>query len=113
MVFCPVTHWISLNQQKLELVVLFGGDAPRSKFRQQLSDSCGGFAVAWDDTGPFQVFAEFSGANAPSFENGGDRRPYLNQGEMTRQGQGLELIRARPAEDEMVVSVDENADHIS
>jgi hypothetical protein len=89
------------------------GYASSGKFRKQFDDSGRDFPVTFNDHSPFQILAKFLVTELPlatgrtlGFANLGER-------EVSSQSQGILFVGQRPAEDEMIVAVYKNADHVA
>jgi hypothetical protein len=88
------------------------GYAAGDKFGEQLGNSGRDFAIAGNDYSPLQIFSKLLGANLPLAERGRFLLTDLDDGPMAGQGDGGLFIGRRPAQDEVVVSVDQDADHL-
>jgi len=86
-------------------------DAAGGEFGEELGGGVGGGAVAGDDYGPLQIFAEFFFADGP--ETGGGRGwvADLDYRPMAGEGEGGGVVGWRAAEDEVIVAVYEDAYH--
>jgi hypothetical protein len=88
-----------------------GHDSSSRQLIEQLSNGRQNLTCIWDENGPFKVSPIFPGANSPRFQLGGGRRSNLNQGPMSGKGQRGLTIRQGAANDEMIIPVDQDADH--
>src|SRR5712664_2986873 len=88
-------------------------DTSRDEFCEQMGNSGGSFTIAGYDYSPFEIFSKLFGANLPLAE----RRRFLvsnvNEGPMPCQGEGRLFIRQRPAKNEVVVPMHQDANHFS
>jgi hypothetical protein len=88
-------------------------DAASGKFRQQLCGTGGDLSISGHQDCPFQVFAKLLGANLPSIQSVRRRSADSNDGPMASEGQCGRIVGPGAAQDEVIVSVDQNADHDS
>jgi hypothetical protein len=88
------------------------GDAAGEEFGEQLGNCWGSFAIAGYDYSPLQIFSKFFGANLPLAEGRRCLLTDLDDGPMACQGDGGFFIGQRPAEDEVVVAMDQDANHL-
>ena len=87
------------------------GNTPSGKFCKQQRNSRRRFAVARHDHGPFQIFSKFFCADLPLFEGGRLLIADLDDGPVPRESHCGRFIWYRSAQDEVVVSVHQDADH--
>jgi hypothetical protein len=102
-----------VSEKKLKLpaflVAVVDADVAGGEFFEKFGDAGGDVAVAGNDYGPFQVFAEFFGADLPFLDSQGWGFADADDGPMAHQGERINLSGARAAENEVIVAVDENA----
>jgi len=87
------------------------GDAAGDEFCKQLGNCGGSFTIAGDHHGPFQIFSKLFGANLPLAEGRRFLLTDLNDGPMAGQGDGSLFLWEGAAQDEVVVAVDQDANH--
>jgi hypothetical protein len=87
--------------------------ATGGEFRQQFGHAWRNFEVAGYDDRPFQIFAKFFGANLPLIETLRFWSANLYHGPMSRKCEGGGFVRPRPAQDVVVVSMNQDAYHCS
>jgi hypothetical protein len=80
--------------------------ASGDKFCKQLGTSWGNLTIAGNNYSPFQIFSKLFGAKLPLAERRRFLLTDLNDGPMACQGDGGLFIGQRPAQDEVVVSMD-------
>jgi hypothetical protein len=89
------------------------GHASSGKFRKQFDDSGRDFPVTLNDHSPFQILAEFLVTEVPFAKGRRLGFANLDEREVSSQSQGILFVRQKSAEDEMIVAVYENADHVA
>jgi hypothetical protein len=93
------------------LEVVLDGDPPCCKFDQELGHRWRYLSVTRYDHCPFQILPELSGDDMPPIERRRCGRSDLNQGPVSNEFVcGLPAWQ-RTADDEMIVAMNQNADH--
>src|ERR1700737_3028617 len=87
------------------------GDPSRDKLCEQLGNSGGSFTISGYDYSPFQIFSKRFGANFPLAERQRFLLSNVNDGPMPCEGDGRLFIWQRPAQDEVVVPMHQDANH--
>src|SRR5258708_30536 len=86
-------------------------DTSRDKLGKQLGNSRRSLTIAGYDYSPLQIFSKLFVANLPLAERRRFWLTDLNNGPVACQGNGRLFIGQRPAKDEVVVPVYQDADH--
>ena len=86
-------------------------DSSRLQFFAQLGYGGGDFAFAGDFHGPLQIFPEGARDDGPWLQRSGGRPADLNEGPVAGEGEGRGAVGQRAAHDEVIVAVDEDAEH--
>src|ERR1700730_18428488 len=87
------------------------GHAASRKLSKQLRHARRSFTVARDDYRPFQVLSKLFWPNLPLAERRGFCLTDLDDGPVPHQRQCGGFVGCRPGQNEVVVSVDQDADH--
>src|SRR5260370_18715882 len=78
-----------------------------------MGNSRGSFTISGHDYSPFEIFSKLLGANLPLAERRRFWLTDLNNGPVACQGEGRLFIGQRPANDEVVVPMHQDADHFA
>src|SRR5260370_30856933 len=86
-------------------------DTSRDEFCEQMGNSGGSFTISGHDYSPFEIFSKLFGANLPLAEGRRFLFTDLNDGPMADQGEPGFFVGQRPAQNEVVGALHQDANH--